>query len=77
MVVQPFGVYMATKNSSRKKPTAAQLAATLIISVGEARKTLGADAKGMSDDDIALYVYALQEIAPKLLYTSISQEKQL
>lgn len=55
---------------SRKKregPTAAQLAEGLIISVGEARKLLGADALGMSDNEIAVLILRLHEIAPDLL----------
>lgn len=61
----------------QKKTTAAQLASTLIISAGEARKILGADAKDMTDEEITLFVIQLQEIARMLIFTSISPKKQL
>lgn len=60
-----------------KKTSAAQLASMLIISAGEARKILGADAKDMTEEDIVLLIVQLQEIARMLIYTSISPEKQL
>ena len=42
---------LKTKNTTRLlEPTAAQLAESLIISVGEARKILGNDANGISDN---------------------------
>jgi hypothetical protein len=59
------------------KLTAAQIVSGLIISVGEARKLLGKDARGLTDDDIALYVMSLTEIAPELLNASILLRKQL
>lgn len=59
------------------RPTTAQIVAGLIISVGEARKLLGVDAKGLTDDDIAQFVISLTDIAPELLNTSILLRKQL
>lgn len=56
----------------RESPTAAELAEGLIISVGEARKLLGKDAQNMSDDEVALLVLELHEVAPTLLKLSNS-----
>lgn len=60
-----------------EKPTPAQIVAGLIISVGEARKLLGTDARGLSDDEIALLVVSLADVAPELLHISILSGKQL
>lgn len=56
--------------SKPKQPTAAQLAGGLIISVGEARKVLGGDAKDLSDDEVIVMIYELSEIAQTLLKNS-------
>jgi hypothetical protein len=50
-----------------KQPTAAQLTGGLIISVGEARKVIGEDAKGLTDDELIMKIYELTELAQKLL----------
>lgn len=47
----------------------------LIISVGEARKILGVDAMGRSDDEIARDIMELTDLAQKLLNTSILPNK--
>jgi len=49
----------------------AQLANGLIISVGEARKILGADSNGRSDDEIAVIILELTQLGQELLNTSI------
>jgi hypothetical protein len=51
------------------------LTSSLIISVGEARKVLGVDAKGRTDDEIAKEVLELTDLAQKLLNTSILPKK--
>lgn len=60
-----------------KAPSASELASGLIISVGEARKLLGKHAQNMSDDEIAMLILELHEIAPSLLKMSNSLFKQL
>lgn len=67
----------AENPESKLKPTAAQLVSGLIISVGEARKLLGSDAKELTDDDIALLTISMAGIAPSLLELSTMQRKQL
>jgi hypothetical protein len=47
----------------------------LIISVGEARKIIGVDAKGRTDDEVAKEVLELTDLAQKLLNTSILPNK--
>lgn len=37
------------------------------MSVGEARKKLGADAKGLSDEQIAIQLLEMEELAHELL----------
>lgn len=54
-----------------------QLGASLIISVGEARKILGVDAKGRTDDEIAQEVLELTDLAQKLLNTSFLPNKKV
>lgn len=73
----PIGSVMATSKKSQKKPTAAELVAGLIISVGEARKLLGVEAQELTDDDVALLVLSLADLAPELINTSILSGKQL
>lgn len=77
MADPPVRSAMATSKNSQKKPTAAELVAGLIISVGEARKLLGVDAQELTDDDIALLVLSLADLAPELINTSILSGKQL
>ena len=47
--------------------TLAQLAEGLVISVGETRKILGNDAKGLSDDEIAAHVLLFADLAETLI----------
>lgn len=61
----------------RDKPTAKELVEGLIISTGEARKLLAKEAEHMSDDEVAVLVLELHEIAPSLLKMSNSKDKQL
>ncbi len=53
------------------------LSSSLIISVGEARKILGVDAKGRSDDEITEDIMALTDLAQKLLNISNLPKKKL
>ena len=46
------------------------LSSSLIISASEARKLLGVDAKGRSDDEISRDILELTEIAQILIKTS-------
>lgn len=46
------------------------LSSSLIISIGEARKILGVDAKGQTDDEIAKEILELTDLAQILLNTS-------
>ena len=47
--------------------TPSQLAEGLIISVGEAKKVLGKDAKGLSDDEIAEHILLFADLAQTLI----------
>lgn len=60
---------MNTKQHSRspKQPTAVQLAEGLVMSVGEARKKLGVDAKELTDEQIAIQLIEMEELAHELL----------
>lgn len=40
---------------------------SLIISVGEARKLLGIDGNGMNDDELAIHIALLQELAIEVI----------
>jgi hypothetical protein len=55
------------KSSTPKKPTAVQIAEGLVMSIGEARKLLGADAKDLDDDQIAILLIELEELAHHLI----------
>lgn len=70
---------MKTKQTSTKpiQPTAAQRADNLIISVGEARKILGADANGLGDEELMAAIYELSELAQALLNTALSSSERL
>lgn len=57
--------------------TTINLSSSLLISVGEARKILGVDAKGRTDDEIAKDILELTDLAQKLLNTSILPIKTL
>ena len=46
------------------------LSSSLIISVGEARKILGVDANGRTDDEIAQEILEMSKLAQILLNTS-------
>lgn len=50
-----------------QQPTAAQIAEGLIISVGEARKILGAEARGLSDEQVAAQILIMADLATELL----------
>lgn len=50
-----------------QQPTAAQIAEGLIISVGEARKVLGAEARGLSDEQVAAQILIMADLATELL----------
>jgi len=67
----------SSSQSKAEQLTPAQLAGGLIISVGEARKLLGADAKELSDDEIVALIYELSEIAQTLLNTALSSNERL
>jgi hypothetical protein len=47
-----------------------------IISVNEARKVLGKQAKSVSDDDLMLVVYHMRKIAESMLTNVIGSKKQ-
>ena len=49
------------------QPATVQLDEQLVISVGEARKILGADAKGISDDELAEFIIAATFISQDTL----------
>jgi hypothetical protein len=64
--------------NQEKKAIPAQLESALIISVKEARKIMGVDARTFSDDELAMEIWLLMEIAPDLLKSAhISGIKQL
>jgi len=56
-----------TKRNKPKQPTAAQIAGSLVMSIGEARKILGTDAKELDDDQIAIQLLEMEELAHHLL----------
>ena len=62
------------KTKTAKKPkqakglTAAQLSQGLIISVGEARKILGAEAKGLTDTDLEELIFELSLFSQQVLH---------
>ena len=53
--------------NQEKKAIPAQLESALIISVKEARKIMGVDARPLSDDELILAVWHLMEISNELL----------
>lgn len=53
-----------------KEATAEQLASGLIISVGEARKIMGAEADELGDNELAYLILELSDLASELLKTS-------
>ena len=53
------------------------LSSSLIISVGEARKLLGVDANGLTDDELAQAILEMTDLAQKLLNTSFLPKKTL
>lgn len=55
------------KRNAVKQPTAAQIARSLVMSVGEARKILGVDAKELDDDQIAILLIEMEELAHHLI----------
>ena len=64
--------------NQEKKAIPAQLEAALIISLKEARKIMGVDARTFSDDELTMEIWRLMEIAPDLLKSAhISDNKQL
>lgn len=60
-----------TKNTKKSKQakglTAAQLSQGLIISAGEARKILGAEAKGLTDSDLEELIFELTLLSQQAL----------
>lgn len=54
-------------NKQPQEPTLEQLTSGLVISVKEARKILGAEGKGLSDTQIALFILDFSDFAPDLL----------
>lgn len=64
-------------NARSQQPTITQLAGGMIISVGEARKILGTDAKDLSDDELIAEIYAMSEIAQALLKLPVSSKEKL
>lgn len=56
-----------TKRNKASQPTAAQIASSLVMSVGEARKLLGIEAKELDDDQIAILLLEMEELAHHLL----------
>lgn len=57
--------------------TPSQLASGLVISIGEARKILGTDAKQYTDDELTLHIFEMTQLAQYLLNTSNLLNKQL
>ena len=53
------------------------LSSSLIITVGEARKILGADANNRTDEQIAKEIIELNELAHILLNTSFLPKKTI
>ncbi len=72
MTISHVGAYERGRMTT-KKLTAQQLKG-LIISIGEARKLLGADAKDLTDEDIAQQVLLLNEYAVHILKTLALQK---
>lgn len=61
-----------------KKAIPAQLEGALIISLKEARKIMGVDARTLSDDELTIEIWRLMEVASDLLkLTPPLTEKQL
>ncbi|HCR55419.1 TPA: hypothetical protein DIV49_00445 [Candidatus Saccharibacteria bacterium] len=68
--------YSMTKQE--KKAIPAQLEGALIISLKEARKIMGVDARTLSDDELTIEIWRLMEVASDLLkLTPPLTEKQL
>ncbi len=62
----------------KEKVVPAYVEASLIISLKEARKIIGVDARTLSDDELMVAILQLTELASDLLKSSnISLEKQL
>lgn len=53
--------------NKEKKVIPTQLESALIISLKEARKIMGVDARTLSDDELTMEIWRLMEIAPDLL----------
>lgn len=64
--------------NQEKSTVPAYLEAALIISLKEARKIMGVDARTLNDDELTILVWQLMDIAPDLLKSPhIFEEKQL
>lgn len=64
--------------NQEKNVSPAQLEDALIISLKEARKIMGVDARTLSDDELTMEIWRLMEIAPDLLKSAPPLiEKQL
>ncbi|MFZ2545066.1 MAG: hypothetical protein WAW80_03760 [Candidatus Saccharimonadales bacterium] len=58
------------------EPSAEELSKGLVISVGEARKLLGTDAKEHSDNQIIEQIHRLTELAYAILKSTLSSYKK-
>ncbi len=54
-------------NQQKDNAVPAQLESALIISLKEARKIMGVDARTLSDDELTVEIWRLMEIASDLL----------
>ena len=55
------------KSKKIQEPTVTQLSQGLIISVGEARKILGAEGKDLSDNQIVMFILDFSDFGSMLL----------
>lgn len=64
--------------NQEKSVVPAHVEAALIISLKEARKIMGVDARTLSDDELTIEIWQLMDVASDLLKSiHISSEKQL
>lgn len=67
-----------SKDNQKEIVVPARIEAALIISLKEARKLMGVDARTLSDDELTIEIWKLMDVAPDLLRLfHISNEKQL
>jgi hypothetical protein len=60
------------KTKQQTQPTIDQIAGGLIITVSEARKILGADAKELREEELITLIYELGEMARAVLNVTLS-----